>query len=822
MSETAEKHCQRCGKQLSPDVLGGLCPACLMTVGDSATTAGMGKSFEPPAPSELARLFPALEIIELLGCGGMGAVYKARQPKLDRFVALKLLTRVKDPKISEAEFAARFQQEARALARLAHPDIVAVHDFGEAGGFHYLLMEYVDGVTLRQLLRTQKLLPEQALKIVPKICEALQFAHERGIVHRDIKPENILLDKEGRVKIADFGIAKIIQPLFGPADTLSPSDGERAGVRGESLTGAKDVIGTPHYMAPEQVEKPQTVDHRADIYSLGVVFYEMLTGELPLGKFQPPSKKVQVDVRLDEVVLHTLEKEPDRRYQHASEVKTDVETIASTPPPSPQVETSAAPTISPRSPATDGRAIAVARSQAQAPAIGILIVGILNFLLFFAAAMHQSIPLTFFWGAGFVIGLVIVGALQMLRSKTYPLAVAASILVMIIPPACFLGFPLGIWALVVLSRLEVREAFGKGYPRTVEVTAGSAPRPDRFWRRFAVVVALVLLAMILIPVGAMLLAIAIPNFIKARQHTQAIAVDSGRVVRVEDKLRQEMEKRLSEAGWRVEGLSVNVTPDLKRAECRFGPARINGLQKIPFNAAIRVKPQGKNLWLVTGTGDFQFLRFSVEASAEMKPMPGLDQEWGTIEGNPTVQQPPATVLALAFGPERQVTLTEINNMDGQEALDLDTGTVFKQPKDLDQWSEEGLVQWVTENGVDLLVDHGPGGVWGLVTTTNAELKLDWMGNDKWGAISARELDQVLARGPTSLHIIREASMKIYVSPKEAQPPMTFAFQTSNGSKGLLQVAGFTQKPRGVKIRYKLVQQPSPAHEPASAERGSGK
>ena len=143
----------------------------------------------------------------------------------------------------------------------------------------------------RQVMQGGKISPAQALDLVPKICEALQYAHEQGVVHRDIKPENILLEKSGRVKIADFGIAKM----------MGVGDGRQA------LTGAKDVVGTPHYMAPEQLEKPLTVDHRADIYSLGVVFYEMLTGELPLGKFAPPSKKVQIDVRLDEVVLHTLE-----------------------------------------------------------------------------------------------------------------------------------------------------------------------------------------------------------------------------------------------------------------------------------------------------------------------------------------------------------------------------------------------------------------------------------------------------------------------------------------------------------------------------------
>ena len=207
-------------------------------------------------------------------------------------------------------FAERFNREARALARLNHPNIVAVHDFGQAPGRRctYLVMEFVDGANLREVEQAGKLSPEQALAIVPQICEALQFAHNEGIVHRDIKPENLLMDKKGRVKITDFGIAKMRRAARAGQQVAAPAP--------------KDVMGTPHYMAPEQIEKPLTVDHRADIYSLGVVFYEMLTGELPLGKFQPPSQKVQVDVRLDEVVLHALEKEPSRRYQQASQVKT--------------------------------------------------------------------------------------------------------------------------------------------------------------------------------------------------------------------------------------------------------------------------------------------------------------------------------------------------------------------------------------------------------------------------------------------------------------------------------------------------------------------
>jgi serine/threonine protein kinase len=273
----------------------GLCPACLLQRG-IATEGGAPPGtppFVPPTIPDLAKLFPQLEILELIGKGGMGAVYKARQPALDRFVALKILA----PRSGgDLDFAGRFTREARALAKLSHPNIVAVYDFGQTDSLSYFIMEFVDGPNLRQVEQAGRLSPREALEIIPQICTALQFAHDEGIVHRDIKPENVLLDKKGRVKIADFGLAKIL----GQVDFR--------------LTGVRDVMGTPHYMAPEQVEKPQEVDHRADIYSLGVVFYEMLTGELPLGKFQPPSQKVQVDVRLDEVVLRSLAKEPELRY----------------------------------------------------------------------------------------------------------------------------------------------------------------------------------------------------------------------------------------------------------------------------------------------------------------------------------------------------------------------------------------------------------------------------------------------------------------------------------------------------------------------------
>ena len=313
-TEKIANHCPKCNAPLPADAPQGLCAKCLLAAAATPTEAGQppGERLAPPPLETVMAAFPQLEIIELIGHGGMGVVFKARQPKLDRFVALKLLPQAL---AGDAAFAERFNREAKVLARLNHPEIVTVYDFGQSGGFYYLLMEFVDGVNLRQAMQAGHFSPQQALYLVPKICEALQFAHDEGILHRDIKPENILLDTRGRVKIADFGIAK----LMGEA---------RESV---SLTASGMVVGTPHYMAPEQLEHPQDVDQRADIYSLGVVFYEMLTGELPLGRFAPPSQKSPIDPRVDEVVLHALEKEREKRYHSAGEIKTSVEAIAAHP-----------------------------------------------------------------------------------------------------------------------------------------------------------------------------------------------------------------------------------------------------------------------------------------------------------------------------------------------------------------------------------------------------------------------------------------------------------------------------------------------------------
>jgi serine/threonine protein kinase/formylglycine-generating enzyme required for sulfatase activity len=279
---------------------------------ESAKAAtGNPQVWQPPTPEELAALLPQYEIEALLGRGGMGAVYRGRQAALDRAVAIKLLPA---ELAADAEFMSRFQREARTLAKLQHPGIVAVHDFGQTSQGHlYFVMEFVNGTDLARLIHGPGVNPAQALEVIAQVCEALQYAHSQGVIHRDIKPANVLLTQEGRAKLADFGLAR-------------PTSEETA-----SLTRSNVVMGTPDYMAPEQMAG--NADHRADLYALGVMLYEMLTGQTPRGAWAPPSQRVEVDVRLDQVVVRALQQDPAMRYQQASEIKTDVDVIRTTPLP---------------------------------------------------------------------------------------------------------------------------------------------------------------------------------------------------------------------------------------------------------------------------------------------------------------------------------------------------------------------------------------------------------------------------------------------------------------------------------------------------------
>ena len=270
------------------------------------------RNWVSPLVGELQARLPQYEIIALLGRSGMGAVCKARQRALDRAVAIKLLP----PELGgDPDFAARFEREARAMARLSHPNIITVHDFGQtAEGPLYIVMEFVDGANLHDLIRGGAIESAQALGIAGQICDALAYAHGEGIVHRDIKPANIMVDSRGRVKVADFGLARLIEP----------------GMDTAGLTVSGIVMGTLDYMAPEQ-RRAMNVDHRADIYSLGVVLYEMVCREIPQGVFAPPSTLVGCDPRIDAIVSLALQQQPELRYQSTQEMKLDLDSLRPQP-----------------------------------------------------------------------------------------------------------------------------------------------------------------------------------------------------------------------------------------------------------------------------------------------------------------------------------------------------------------------------------------------------------------------------------------------------------------------------------------------------------
>ena len=266
--------------------------------------------WQPPTPEELHVRLPQYDVTELIGRGGMGAVYKGWQKSLGRFVAIKILPTGHDG--GDAEFAARFKREAAALAQLRHPGIIPVHDAGEKpDGLLYFVMDFVAGADLQKKLSSRGRLPvEEALSITVHVLDALAYAHERGIIHRDIKPANIMVDDKGRVLVADFGLAK--STVAGPT----------------RLTSSHVTIGTPDFMAPEALKCAADVDHRADLFAVGVMLYEMLTGQLPRGRFEPPSRAVPgLDRRLDRIVDRALQSDRDARYQSAAEFRDDVKAV---------------------------------------------------------------------------------------------------------------------------------------------------------------------------------------------------------------------------------------------------------------------------------------------------------------------------------------------------------------------------------------------------------------------------------------------------------------------------------------------------------------
>lgn len=275
---------------------------------DLAATTSSPRAPGDTAIAEPTPQVPGYELLELLGRGGMGEVWRARQISLGRAVAVKLLP---SKFASDREFVARFEKEATALAALNHPNIVQIIDRGQAGQHYFFAMELVVGVNLREMLTGRRLPARDALRIVVQIARAIDYAHEQKVVHRDLKPENVLVDPRGHVKIADFGLA-----------------GMKDSEKNIALTATAVAMGTVNYMAPEQRRDAKHVDHRADLYSLGVLLYEMLTGELPLGRFKLPSEKVPgLAPGIDEVVSRLLETEPEQRPERALEVAAALEPL---------------------------------------------------------------------------------------------------------------------------------------------------------------------------------------------------------------------------------------------------------------------------------------------------------------------------------------------------------------------------------------------------------------------------------------------------------------------------------------------------------------
>jgi serine/threonine protein kinase len=301
--------CPRCGKsQAAKLMVGGLCTSCVAQTIKRDFFSNFEGGIEEKEPLSLS--VQGYEIQELIGGGGMGEVYRAILTARGRIVAMKVVSGrlTRDPEVT-----ARFEAEVAALSQLSHPNVVRVLDHGETvNGRHFLVMEYVDGCDLRRLLRAQRLDMERALDIFLKVCEGVSHAHQRGLIHRDIKPANILIGADGTVKVADFGLAK----------TLEENS------TGYSFTQTRDTFGTPYYIAPEVTRSAGAADVRADVYALGVLLYELLTGAVPMGQFTPLSKKTGLNKRIDIIVCHALADDPARRLASVDELARTVEKIA--------------------------------------------------------------------------------------------------------------------------------------------------------------------------------------------------------------------------------------------------------------------------------------------------------------------------------------------------------------------------------------------------------------------------------------------------------------------------------------------------------------
>ena len=878
--------CPQCGMPLKNPALGGLCPACLLQQGAVADTVTDAKQtpFNPPPVTELAALFPQLEILELIGKGGMGAVYKARQRQLDRIVALKILP----PGIGDdPAFAERFTREAKALAKLNHPNIVTLFEFGVAAGvspavepgvppggksvgskksvekpeiagssithpggriplstsggtpdatpLYFFLMEFVDGVNLRQLLQGNRISSREALAIVPQICDALQFAHDHGIVHRDIKPENILLDRRGRVKVADFGLAKIIEQ--GRADLpVSPN------IEAAQQHGPTGVMGTPNYMAPEQVSHPADVDHRADIYALGVVFYQMLTGELPGKRLEPPSKKVQIDMRLDEVVLRALEKNPELRYQQVSEVKIQVETIADTSAPPPKAN-----------------AEVLARELLAR-----------DYTLDIGSCLRRGWMLvrSDFWPLVGITALILalwslagsIGGSGVRSSSGANVSQTSSALAILVWGPLMGGLYLHFLKKIRGERTSVETAFSGFSNRFLHLFLGG------------------FVAFILTGLGFLCLILPGIYLLVAWIFTLPLVIDKGLDFWPAMELSRKMVSKhwwkflsfgivlalLSFAGILACGIGLFVTVPIALAALMYAYEDIfGGTGRLANQPPAGIGPSGTVG--LSGTPAQPLHSIGVNWTPVVISLAGVMLVGGLIasilifrdtrskqerrarwQNQLVAPQPAERVTNVVFGPviERVIQARETGT---NLFLDLDNGELLTPPAGIvevlgkDDYHWQGLeiasetrpykyVAWLKQSGVDLML-HGQEvlGFDGYFVVAHGTDPTDW---ENWDDITPEQTIyvgkyQVWSRRYNKNNQLKEnppeyVSGAPYTMRSAAQrdsredgapvvnlltreQSVTYYFRTREGTSGLLQITGFTDNPRGVKIRYKLVQ-----------------
>jgi tRNA A-37 threonylcarbamoyl transferase component Bud32/peroxiredoxin/Leucine-rich repeat (LRR) protein/multidrug resistance efflux pump len=777
--------------------------------GTEPRTGGGGSSFAAPSVEAVRKLFPHLEVIEMVGRGGMGAVYKARQKKLDRLVALKILP----PGIGDDRaFADRFVREAKALAKLNHPNIVTLYEFDQADGLYYFMMEFVDGVNLRQLLQAGRLAPREALAIVPQICDALQYAHDQGIVHRDIKPENILLDRKGRVKVADFGVARLMG-----VDSLSPSDGERGEPLSASvsLTESGKVMGTPQYMAPEQKNNPTEVDHRADIYSLGVVFYQMLTGELPGKRIEAPSSRlrgIHLDVRLDEIVLRALEREPERRYQQASVLKTEVETVAGADHPEGcgQEELVAAT-------AASSDTVGIPRRISRTAIMGAILnsLGVLAAVLLLAFLHHEGHLSSkegvsalllgtggaLFLTSGIFSGWIAVGQIRRSagRLRGLGLAVLGGLL-----------FPLLALDFAVLT-------VGANFIPVANRPPGTELK-DTLFTFSGVVILVIALGLVAMLDWAICRAVwravkrGVPTAPTKRKGAGTVVLASYQLLLT-----------LLCLIWA--GLAIHAAVEggggwhwgaLLMAVLLIAPtAFFCGLNGLRLLAPARFR-----FWKRLGLAVTSYV-FTVLATVLFLWLFGFATTWnrsgpaGTTaetaaEGAPLQSAATATNRGTAiFGPVIERTMSGVNERRTNCFLDFDTAKIVDPPIALDLKNRQAVFDWSKSNGVDVVANTEveTRGLLGYELTATEVHDTDWESPD-FTAINQRMANTSWAQFRFGGQSLDQSVMT--VNTVSTEPKRTYAFRTREGGFGLLQFEGYTDAPGGkIKFRYKLLERSKP-------------